>query len=42
MKLLEIFDKSDVPDRYRFVFDEVHAEALKANRHLPHTRTLAA
>lgn len=26
MKLLEIFDKSDVPDRYRFVFDEVHAE----------------
>jgi hypothetical protein len=26
MKLLEIFDKSDVPDRYRFVFDEVNAE----------------
>lgn len=30
MKLLEVFDKPSVPDRYRFVFDEVNQLGLYA------------
>lgn len=30
MKLLEVFSKEDVPDRYRFVFDDVDQVGLNA------------